>query len=157
MRETIVIVSGGFDPPHGGHFNLWEEAANLGDHLAIIINRDKFLKEKRKKKFGMGFVVMPREDRMRIAKCWGDFVIESLDHDNTVCATLIQLKLLFSDYNLIFANGGDRNKDKEIPEATICRELGIEMAYGIGGNFKQNASTDIIKNLFEVFKGIKRY
>ena len=43
-----VVVSGGFDPVHIGHLQLFEEAKKLGDHLIVIVNSDKFLEEKKK-------------------------------------------------------------------------------------------------------------
>jgi len=42
-----VVVSGGFDPVHIGHLKLFEEAKKLGEHLIVIVNSDKFLKEKK--------------------------------------------------------------------------------------------------------------
>ena len=41
-----IVVSGGFDPVHVGHLEMLIEAKNLGDHLTVILNSDKFLKEK---------------------------------------------------------------------------------------------------------------
>ena len=43
----------------------------------------------------------------------------------------------------IFANGGDR-KEQEIPEASICRELGIEMRDGLGEKIR--SSSELIEN-----------
>lgn len=37
----IVIVSGYFNPLHGGHLNLFEAASQLGDRLLVIVNNDK--------------------------------------------------------------------------------------------------------------------
>ena len=42
-----IVVSGGFDPVHIGHLQMLEEAKLLGDHLTVILNSDKFLKEKK--------------------------------------------------------------------------------------------------------------
>ncbi|GIR03490.1 MAG: hypothetical protein CM15mP13_0840 [Pseudomonadota bacterium] len=43
-----VVVSGGFDPVHVGHLQLFEEAKKLGDYLIVIVNSDKFLQDKKK-------------------------------------------------------------------------------------------------------------
>ena len=42
-----IVVSGGFDPVHIGHLQMLEEAKLLGDHLTVILNSDRFLKEKK--------------------------------------------------------------------------------------------------------------
>ncbi len=36
----IVIVSSFFNPLHGGHLDLVEEAAKLGEYLIVIANND---------------------------------------------------------------------------------------------------------------------
>ena len=42
-----VVVSGGFDPVHIGHLRLLNNAKKIGDHLTVILNSDRFLKEKK--------------------------------------------------------------------------------------------------------------
>jgi len=49
----------------------------------------------------------------------------SIDEDRSVCASLRAIK---PD---IFANGGDRHQG-EVPETSVCRELGIDMVDGQG-------------------------
>ena len=46
----------------------------------------------------------------------------------------------------IFAKGGDRTADN-IPEFTLCRELGIKMAFNVGHGGKVQSSSWLIKNL----------
>jgi len=40
----------------------------------------------------------------------------------------------------VFANGGDRREAEDIPEAAVCRELGIEMVFNVGGGKVQSSS-----------------
>lgn len=35
-----VIVSGYFNPLHGGHLDMIEAAAKLGDYLIVVVNND---------------------------------------------------------------------------------------------------------------------
>ena len=122
-----IVVSGGFDPVHKGHLELFENAKKLGGHLTIILNTDSFLKEKK------GYVFMTFKERKKILlgfECV-DKVIKCIDKDNTVCETLIQMKS--KNQVDIFANGGDRKKITDIPEHKICKENGIKMVFDIGG------------------------
>ena len=49
-----------------------------------------------------------------------------------------------SDYNIYFANGGDR-KLGNVPELDNCRELGVVMLWNFGGG-KIQSSSDLTKN-----------
>ena len=42
-----VVVSGGFDPVHVGHLEMFVQAKKLGSHLTVILNSDRFLKQKK--------------------------------------------------------------------------------------------------------------
>ena len=44
---------------------------------------------------------------------------------------------------LIFANGGDRDSEKEVPEAEVCARYNIEMIFNAGGTEKTDSSTRI--------------
>ena len=74
-----IVVSGGFDPVHIGHLKLLEEAKLLGDHLTVILNSDKFLRDKK------GFAFMPFNERKKILMGFKvvDKVIKCIDKDNT--------------------------------------------------------------------------
>ena len=51
MLETIVIVTGGFDPIHSGHIAYFNEAKKLGDKLIVGINSDDWLINKKGRPF----------------------------------------------------------------------------------------------------------
>jgi len=127
-RVKDVAVSGGFDPVHIGHIRLFREASKLGS-LTVILNTDDFLMKKK------GFVFMPLEERREIIQSirYVDKVVISTDKDMTVCDTLTWLK---PD---IFANGGDR-VEGNTPEYEVCKRLGIEMVFGVGGDKVQSSS-----------------
>jgi len=133
-----VVVSGGFDPVHVGHLQLFEEAKKLGDYLIVIVNSDKFLQDKK------NYVFMPSKERKQIIlgfRCV-DEVIESIDKDHTVKKTLDNLaKKRKID---IFANGGDRKNLDDIPEYKVCKKNNIEMVFDVGGG-KIQSSSDLTK------------
>lgn len=121
MPKRIVVASGYFDPLHYGHVEYLQRSKEKGDKLIVIVNND------RQSKLKKGFVVTPARERVKLIReleCV-DMVIESIDEDRTVCKTLAIL------HPHIFANGGDQT-NANIPEAVVCRELGIEMIDGLG-------------------------
>ena len=128
----IVVASGYFDPIHKGHIEYLKLAKELGDKLIVILNNDKQCEIKKGKAF------MSQEEKKIILeelKCV-DEVFISIDDDSTVCKSLVYLA---PD---IFAKGGDRYS-YEIPEASVCREIGIEIIDGLGD--KIQSSSDLIK------------
>ncbi|MDQ3123696.1 MAG: adenylyltransferase/cytidyltransferase family protein [bacterium] len=134
-----VIVSGFFNPLHGGHLDMIEAAANMGDYLIVIVNNDQqqILKK--------GKVILDERNRIRLISALRavDEVILAADTDPPVSKTLGEIVIKYPCDKLIFANGGDRDSVKVTPEATACDQLGIEMIYGVGGIEKADSSTRI--------------
>lgn len=130
-----VMVSGGFDPIHGGHVQMIRDAAQYGN-VIVVANSDDWLIRKK------GYVFMSFEERAKILKEIKGVILVSAvdDSDNTVCEAI---RMLRPDY---FANGGDRGKNNT-PEQNVCEQLGVEMLWGIGGDYKFNSSSDLAKNL----------
>ena len=132
-----IAVSGGFDPLHVGHLEMFKSAKKLvgeGGKLVIFVNSDSFLKRKKKRAF------MKLKDRIKLIKALRgvDKVYGVIDKDMTVRQTL---KKYMPD---IFANGGDRTKNN-IPEFGVCKKLGIEMIFNVGGK-KTRSSSLLLKN-----------
>ena len=129
-----VLVSGGFDPIHVGHLRMFQEAKALGDELIVVINCDNWLIRKKGKKF------MSSEDRAEIIRGFSCvdtvYVLESDRADVSEAIALFKPD--------IFANGGDRKDEKDIPESVVCRELGVEMIFNIGGG-KLRSSSELLK------------
>lgn len=129
MRKKITVaVSGYFNPLHVGHLEMMEKAKKLGDRLVVIVNNDRQVKLKGSVPF------LNQIDRMKIISAvkWVDKVFLSIDRDKTVCKSLVKVK------PNIFAQGGDRHEGN-IPEADICRRLGIKMVDGLGGKIRSSS------------------
>jgi len=125
------------NPLHIGHVRHLEAAKKLGDKLLVIINNDLQVKQKGSVPF------MPAIERMEIVnalRCVDDVAL-SIDSDGT------QIKTLRYFRPDVFAKGGDRT-ERNIPEADVCRELGIKMVFGVGGG-KIRASSEILKQARE--------
>jgi cytidyltransferase-like protein len=139
--NMLVVVSGYFNPVHIGHLNLFKSAKQLGDKLLVIVNNDKQQELKK------GKIIMNEQDRMEIVKAirYVDEVVLSIDEDRTVAKTLEKIALSdsYADFKIIFANGGDRDSEKVIPETQVCKQYGIESVFGVGGTAKQDSSSDI--------------
>jgi len=123
-----VAASGYFNPLHKGHVEYLQRARALGDYLVVIVNSDLQRAIKNSKPF------MDEQERMFIVgalECV-DEVFLSIDEDATVCRSL---EAISPD---IFAKGGDRFAE-EIPEAEICRRLGIQMVDGLGNKLQSSS------------------
>ena len=134
-----VIVSGFFNPLHGGHLDLIEAAAKLGDHLIVIVNNDAQQVMKK------GKVILTAENRARLIGALRDVdeVLISVDEDPTVIKSLEIIAQKYPEDELVFANDGDRDSEKAIPEGDVCRQYNIEMVFGVGGTEKADSSTRI--------------
>ena len=134
-----VILSGYFNPLHGGHLDMIEEGAKMGDHLIVIVNNDaqQLLKK--------GKIILDHDNRTRLIKALKDVdeVVLSIDEDPTQIQTLRAIADKYPDDELIFGNGGDRNSVEEIPEGEIAREKNIKLVFGVGGTEKADSSTRI--------------
>lgn len=129
MSEKIVCVSGYFNPFHQGHLELFERARALGSRLYVIVNNDRqsILKK--------GSTFMPEGERLRIIRALScvDAAVLACDEDRTVCRTLRVVR------PHIFANGGDVTEGSSCPEEPVCRELSIEMVYGLGDKVQSSS------------------
>lgn len=137
----VVIVSGFFNPLHGGHLDMIEAAAKLGDKLIVVVNNDKQQMVKK------GKIILPEQNRARLLTALRDVdeVRIAIDDDSSVTKSLEKIASDYSGDELIFCNGGDRVDPNAIPgpEAAMCEKLGIEMRFGIGGVDKADSSTRI--------------
>jgi len=145
-KPRVVAVSGGFDPIHIGHVRMFNEAKKFGDKLVIILNNDNWLRKKK------GASFMPDQERKEVIEALGavDEVILTSHGENpedmSVCAELEKLR------PNVFANGGDRKNENDIPEAVVCRKHGIEMVFNVGKGGKVQSSSWLL----EKYKDIKK-
>jgi cytidyltransferase-like protein len=135
----IIIVSGGFDPLHSGHIAYFKSAKDLGDKLIVALNSDAWLVNKKGKFF------MPFLERKAIVENLAcvDLVVDFEDDElGSATNALIKVKEKYPDDQIIFANGGDRNKEN-IPEMSVDN---ISFQFSVGGDDKKNSSSWILKN-----------
>ena len=130
----LVAVSGFFNPIHKGHIAYLKEAAKLGTSLIVILGTDEQVKLKGSVPF------MAYDERREILLAIGcvDMVVKATDKDITVRHTLSWLR------PHIFAKGGDRTKSNT-PEVKVCKKLGIDIVYNVGGA-KSQSSSELLAN-----------
>lgn len=142
MKRTIV--SGYFNPLHGGHLDMIEAAAKLGDYLIVVVNNDKQAVMKK------GKVILDEENRLRLIAALRDVdeAMLSIDtEDTSQTLTLQSIRAKYPDDELIFGNGGDRTAGLTLPpnEYAMCQQCNIEMVFGVGSHDveKRDSSTRI--------------
>jgi cytidyltransferase-like protein len=143
-----AIVSGYFNPLHVGHLQMMEAASELGDgHLVVIVNSD--VQQEMKK----GKVIFTEDVRLRIVRALRvvDDAFVAVDADGSVTESLRRVRAAYPQTRLVFCNGGDRRDPDAMPmaESQVCAELGIEMAFGVGGEDKADSSSRVLYELGE--------
>ena len=135
---NIFVLSGDFDPLRAGHLAYTTTARLLGDYLVVALNSDNWLTEKKGQPF-MSF--NERKEILENLKAVNE-VIAFDDSDGSCCDALEQIKLSYPENQIVFCNGGDRNKTN-IPEMIVQN---IDFEFGVGGDDKKNSSSWILKN-----------
>ena len=51
MKYDYALVSGGFDPVHLGHLQMFQDASKLADNVVVLLNSDEWLTRKKGRPF----------------------------------------------------------------------------------------------------------
>lgn len=136
---VTVAVSGGFDPIHPGHTRHIKAAMELGDRLIVILTRDEQLKLKKGSTFHPSYA--ERKEIVEYGLRENDKVLPNMDDVNSI----VSVKSLSVYKPDIFAKGGDTWNMDNLPEATVCTELGIKIVFGVGGHDKVQSSSSLTR------------
>jgi cytidyltransferase-like protein len=136
--KTIVLVTGGYDPLHSGHISYFKAAKELGDVLVVGVNSDSWLERKKGRAF------MSSIDRIAIIENLKmvDYCLLFDDSDGTAKEAILNVRALFPNDRIIFANGGDRTA-ANIPEMDITDD-NLIFEFAVGGQHKINSSSWIL-------------
>jgi len=138
MYYDVVVLSGGFDPMHIGHLRMIQESAKMAEIVIVGVNSDEWLMRKK------GYVFMPHKERVEMVQ--GTRGVSKAmafdDDDNSACDLLRQVRALWPNFKVAFANGGDRTSDN-IPEIPVAEELDVHLIWGVGGG-KIQSSSDLV-------------
>lgn len=137
MINRVVLCTGGFDPLHSGHIEYLRAAKRLGDVLVVGVNSDSWLRRKKGREF------MPGHERVKIIESLKmvDHCILFNDTEDHAIEAIRNVKMMYPNSEIIFANGGDRTKEN-IPEMS---EPDVKFEFGVGGEDKRNSSSWILE------------
>ena len=137
MTNKIVLVTGGFDPLHSGHIEYFKAARQLGNKLIVGMNSDAWLTRKKGQPF------MPITERMSIIENLKmvDHCVIFDDNDGSSIEAINNVKMMYPNDTIIFANGGDRTSIN-VPEMSV---KDVEFRFGVGGDNKINSSSWILR------------
>lgn len=136
---NIVLVTGGFDPLHSGHIEYFRAAQQLGDKLIVGVNSDEWLTRKKGRPF------MSIVDRVSIIESLRmvDHCILFNDRDDSSIEAIKNIRSLYPNAHIIFANGGDRTENN-IPEMSH-NDTNLSFVFSVGGSDKKNSSSWILE------------
>lgn len=162
--DNYVVVSGGFDPLHDGHIEMFKDARTLGDKLIVLVNNDNWLINKK------SYNLIPENTRHEVisnlemvdktyltnheldSSRYGnkkelEDLKESIEY-RVIGNTKVKNKNKLS----VFANGGDRDLSNT-PEYEWCIENGVTVAVNVGGSDKKNSSSDMFRDAYDQLTG----
>ena len=145
MRDNLCLITGGFDPIHQGHVEYIKSAKEISSYLVIGLNSDDWLCEKE---------LCFHADREEVLKSisYVDEVIAFDDSDDSAYDAInICLK---KSKKVIFANGGDRNR-QNIPELALFKNNNkVDFMFSVGGDLKIESSSSLTSNFYNNFTKI---
>jgi cytidyltransferase-like protein len=137
MVNRVVLVTGGFDPLHSGHIDYFKAAKRLGDILVVGVNSDSWLQRKKGREFMSGYERVQIIENLKMV----DHCVLFNDAEDHAIEAIRNVKIMYPNSEIIFANGGDRTKDN-IPEMS---EPDVIFEFGVGGTDKKNSSSWILE------------
>jgi D-glycero-beta-D-manno-heptose 1-phosphate adenylyltransferase len=136
----IVLANGCFDFVHPGHVRYLQDARSRGDFLIVALNSDPSVRAIK----GPGRPFLPLEERAEIVgalRCVD--AVTSFDEADLE----VTLRVLRPD---VHAKGSDYTA-ASVPEASIDRELGIEIA--ICGDPKDHSTSELLRRIARETRG----
>jgi len=135
---NVVVLSGGFDPVHDGHIEMFKDAAKKYDLVLVGLNSDDWLIRKKGRAF-MSFDV-----RFAVLDSC-QYVDEVFSFDDSNNTANMAIKYVLDNYGLnsiTFGNGGDRSGN--FPEKDFCFQNDVLIDDTLGGMTKLNSSSNFL-------------
>ncbi len=142
-KYDYALISGGFDPVHIGHLAMIKDAKKISNNVVVLLNSDKWLIRKKGKPF---MIEAQRAQILEEFKSIAEVIIQNNDDDDSSNNAIIDFYNSHTNQSICYCNGGDRSQENKIREAEICKNLGIDLKFGIGGIHKLESSSNLTKN-----------
>ncbi len=142
-KYDYALISGGFDPVHIGHLAMIKDAKNIAEKVIVLLNSDKWLIRKKGKPF---MVEAQRAQILEEFKSIAEVIIQKNDDDDSSNNAIIDFHKSHTNKSICYCNGGDRSHEKKIRETDVCKDLNIDLIFGIGGVHKLESSSNLTKN-----------
>ena len=141
-KYDYALVSGGFDPVHVGHLRMFQDAKRISNNVVLLLNNDQWLIKKKGKPF------MNQNQRKEILEEFKSIskVIIQTSTDKSSSQAIEKFVKNHPDKTICYCNGGDRSNIKNIREADICKKLGVDLQFEVGGKMKVESSSQLTKN-----------
>ena len=142
-KYDYALLSGGFDPVHIGHLAMIKDATKIADNVVILLNSDEWLTRKKGKPF---MNEIQRAQILEEFESISQVIIQRNDKDDSSNHAIKDFYNTKSQKSICYCNGGDRSKENKIREAETCKDLNIDLVFGVGGIHKIESSSNLIKN-----------
>jgi len=159
--KYVALITGGFDPIHEGHIEMFKVAHNSASHMVsesfdefagiiVGLNSDEWLIKKK------GYVFQNFQARQAIIRQLKEVisVFPFPDDDEGTASGAIEIaKECFPDCRIVFCNGGDRSTVEENPEYVKYKDdHRLRWAFAVGGADKKNSSSEIVDDVIPMLK-----
>ena len=142
-KYNYALISGGFDPVHIGHLAMIKDANKIADKVIVLLNSDNWLVRKKGKPF---MVETQRAQILEEFQSISEVIIQKNDDDDSSNNAIIDFHKSHANKSICYCNGGDRSHEKKIRETDVCKDLNIDLVFGIGGIHKLESSSNLTKN-----------
>jgi cytidyltransferase-like protein len=141
MKYDYALVSGGFDPVHLGHLQMFKDAGKLADNVVVLLNSDEWLIRKKGRPF---MDQVQRKAILEEMECISQVIIQTMDTDDSSSSSIMNFAIAHPEARICFCNGGDRSDTKKIRETDTCNKYDISLEFGIGGEQKVASSSKLL-------------
>ena len=142
--EKVSLVTGGFDSIHSGHIRYFERAKDLSNYLVVGLNTEEWLTHKKGQYFQSW---VDRAEIIRHLEMVDAVISWEDDEAGSACGAIE--KCLDIAEKVIFCNGGDRGKENTPELERFGDNRRVQFEFGVGGDYKENSSSWILKGYFE--------
>ena len=121
----IALVTGGFDPLHSGHVEMFRRLKEMRFRIHVGLNSDDWLKRK-------NTLLLPFKLRaLHVSLCPGVVKVFPFDDSDDTALDAIMKTYQSADRGFVFVNDGDRVTTDSIPEADLhfCQDHQIPILF----------------------------